>query len=171
MSNLVYTHRGFPCVMDIEISQGAVYEAPEVSKIYRERMQQTRAGFEIELDQVEMLLGEWTRTGGFFGPSLIPSVRLSGSVQSFIAETALFLTKRITRRRVSFQDRGMLMKQDIAVATRLPTFTDDERAALTELSGMKPEVLIQFWITRLGLDDLSCSMQLYVGDRSNSDMM
>ncbi|MNG10511.1 hypothetical protein D3C84_939840 [compost metagenome] len=92
-------------------------------------------------------------------------------MQSFIAETALFLTKRITRRRVSFQDRGLLMKQDIAVATRLPTFTDDERAALTELSGMKPEVLIQFWITRLGLDDLSCSMQLYVGDRSNSDMM
>ena len=117
------------------------------------------------------LLAEWTRTGGFFAAVLQPTVRVSGSVQSFIGETALFLTKRITRRRVSFQDRGMLMKQDLSVATRLPSFTDDERAAMTELAGMKPEVLVQFWITRLGVDDLSSSMQLYVGDRTNSAML
>lgn len=169
--NLVYTHRGFPAVMDIEATQGAVYEAPEISNIYRARCKQTRPGFVIELDQIEELLAEWTRTGGFFAAVLQPTVRVSGSVQSFIGETALFLTKRITRRRVSFQDRGMLMKQDLSVATRLPSFTDDERAAMTELAGMKPEVLVQFWITRLGVDDLSSSMQLYVGDRTNSAML
>jgi hypothetical protein len=164
--NLVYTHRGFPALMDIQVSSGAVYEAPEISNIYRARCEQTRPGFDVELEQIRLLLAEWTRTGGFFQAALQPSVRLAGSIQSFIAETAMYLTKRITRRTICFQDRALLMKQDLEVATRLPTFTADERAALSELSSMKPEVIIQFWVTRLGVDDLSCSMQLYVGDRT-----
>lgn len=169
--NIVYTHRGFPALMDVAISAEAVYEAPEVSEIYRRRCEQTRPGFKEELDQIAILLREWTATNGFFLPALQPSVRLGGTVQAVIAETALYLTKRITRRRMMLQDRARMMKHDTAVAVRLPTFTPEERAAVEELANMTPEAVIQLWITRCGVDDLSSTLQLYVGDRTVAAVM
>lgn len=164
--SIIYTHRGFPTEMDISSPAGSVYEAPEISDLYRTRMSQVRPDFETELTHIALLLREWKATKGFFIPSLLPSVRLSTSVQSFVAETALFLTKRITRRRVSFQDRALLMKRDTEVATRLPVFSKAETEAIEELSKMTPEAVIQKWVSSLGVDDLSSTMQLYVGDRT-----
>jgi hypothetical protein len=169
--SIIYTHRGFPTEMDIQATPGSVYEAPEVSDIYRDRMDQSRPGFAEETDQIAILLREWKATQGFFIPSLMPNVRLGTSVQAFIAESALFLTKRITRRRVSFQDRALIMKHDIQVATRLPVFSAEEREAIVELANLTPEALIQKWVVLLGVDDLSCTMELYVGDRSVSQSM
>lgn len=168
---IVYTHRGMPTDMDIPASPGAVYEAPEISEIYRRRSEQNRPAFDLELAQVSVMLREWSATKGFFVPALMPNVRLGVSVASFIAETALYLTKRITRRRVSFQDRALLMKHDTTVATRLPVFTDEERNAVEELAGLTPEAVIHRWVNLLGVDDLSSTMQLYVGDRSISNVL
>lgn len=169
--NIVYTHRGFPALMAIAVSAEAVYEAPEISEIYRRRCEQNRPDFKLELDQLAIMQREWAATSGFFAAALSPTVRLGTSVQSFIAETALFLTKRITRRRVSFQDRALLLKHDTVVATRLPTFTPEEREAVEFLAAMLPEHLIQLWVTRLGVDDLSATLQLYVGDRTIAAVM
>lgn len=166
--NIVYTHRGFPALLDIPVAPGAVYEAPEVSEIYRRRCEQTRPDFKTELAQISVMVREWFCTKGFFLAAINPAVRLGVAVQSFIAETALYLTKRITRRRVCFQDRALLLKHDTVVATRLPSFTADERKAVEELAAMAPEHLIQLWVDRLGVDDLSSTLQLYVGDRSTA---
>lgn len=163
---IIYTHRGFPTAMDVSTSVEAIYESPAISDIYRRRMEQNRPGFAEELLQVATMTKEWQATRGFFLPSLSPSVRISGAVQSFIAETAMYLTKQITRRRVSFQDRGLMIKADALVSAQLPTFSKEERAVIEELSFLTAEEIIQMWVVNLGVDDLSQTLQLYVGDRS-----
>lgn len=168
---MIYTHRQFPALVDVTVLSDAVYEVPEISEIYRRRCQQDRPGFTEELYQIGVMLREWTRTGGFFRAALDPTVRVSGAVQSFIAETAMFLTKRCTRRRVSFQDRALMMRHDTPVPSRLPIFSAEEAAALNELADMTPEAVIQMWVTRLGVDDLSQTLQLYVGDRTTEAVL
>lgn len=164
---IIYTHRGFPTAMDVVSSVEPIYESPDISDIYSRRMEQDRPGFTEELGQVAIMTREWATTHGFFIPCLNPSVRISGAIQSFIAETALYLTKQITRRRMSFQDRGLLIRPDALVDARLPKFSKEELAAITELAQLPAYELIQLWVTRLGVDDLSSTLQLYVGDRSN----
>lgn len=164
---IVYTHRGFPTIVQAD-SASAVYESPEVGEVWRARRSQTRPNFSEELLQITVLTAEWIRTGGFFTPALDQSVRVSGGVQSFIAETALFLTKRITRRRVYFNDWVMLLQQDAPVEARYPSFSANEREAIGELSRMTTEHLIQLWVTTLGVDDLSSTLQLYVGDLASN---
>lgn len=166
MSSVVYTHRGFPTLMAFAAPPESVYESPEVSDIYRERAEQVRPSLEVELSQIAIMTAEWCRTQGFFAAVLNPTVRVSANVQSFIVETALYLTKEITRRRVSFQDRALLIKQDSSASNRLPTFQPHERQVIEELSQLTPDALIQMWVSRLGVDDLSQTFQLYVGDRT-----
>jgi len=165
---LVYTHRGFPTAMDVTSGVESIYESPAISDIYRRRMEQNRPDVALELVQIATMTKEWQATRGFFVPSLSPSVRISGAVASFIGETALYLTKQITRRRVSFQDRGLMIKADALVDARLPNFSKEERAAIEELSFLSTEEIIQMWVVNLGVDDLSQTLQLYVGDRSNA---
>lgn len=164
--NVIYTHRGFPTLIPVVPTLGSVYESPRVSDIYRQRCEQTRPNLELELAQIAVLLKEWTHTNGFFRAALSPTCRIGVQVQAFIAETAMFLLKNITRRRVCFQDRALMIKQDTVVVTRLPSFTDVERQAVEELAQYKPEALIQLWISVAGVDDLSASLELYVGDRT-----
>lgn len=166
--NVIYTHRGFPTLINVAPVLGSVYESPRVSDIYRQRCEQARPTFELELAQIAVLLKEWKYTGGFFRAALDPSCRIGGGVRSFIAETALFITKQITRRRVCFQDRALMIRQDSVVATRLPNFSAVERQAVEELAQYTPEALIQLWIDSVGVDDLSQSLELYVGDRTTA---
>jgi hypothetical protein len=168
---VVYTHRGFPVYLAISGQIDSVYESPEVSDIYRARIAPIRPNFAVELDQVASMTREWSITRGFFVAALDPATRIGGSVQSFIAETAMYLTGRITRRRVSFQDRGLLIREDAATTARAPSFTQSELMAITELANIEPEALIQLWITRVGVDDLSSTLQLYVGDRSRASAL
>lgn len=165
---IIYTHRGFPTAMDVSSRVDTIYESPGITDIYRRRMEQNRPSFVEELTQIATMTKEWQSTRGFFVPSLSPAVRLSGAVQAFIAETALYLTGQITRRRVTFQDRGLMIKADALVDARLPTFSKEERAAITELSQYSTEELIQLWVVKVGVDDLSSTLQLYVGDRSSA---
>lgn len=166
--NVVYTHRGFPTLLDVQPTLGSVYESPRVSDIYRQRCEQTRPNFETELAQIAVLAKEWKYTNGFFAAALHPTCRIGVNVQSFIAETAMFLLKNITRRRICFQDRALMIKQDTVVQTRLPSFTALERQAVEELAQYTPEALIQLWITVAGVDDLSAALELYVGDRTTA---
>lgn len=169
--SIVYTHRGFPVVLAVSGQVETLYESPEVSEIYRSRAAQIRPNFDLELQQVAIMTKEWSVTRGFFVGALDPTCRISGSVQSFIAETALYLTGVITRRRISFQDRGLLIKEDAVSNVRAPTFTEAEKMAVKELAAVEPEALIQLWITRVGVDDLSSTLQLYVGDRSRASTL
>jgi hypothetical protein len=164
--NVIYTHRGFPTLIAAVPTLGSVYESPRVSDIYRQRSGQTRPTFDVELAQIAVLSKEWKYTNGFFRAALDPACRIGNNVQSFIAETAMFLMKNITRRRICFQDRALMIKQDSVVQTRLPSFTDIERQAVEELAQYTLEALIQLWVTVAGVDDLSASLELYVGDRT-----
>lgn len=166
--NVIYTHRGFPTLIAAVPTLGSVYESPRVSDIYRQRCEQTRPNLPLELAQIAVLLKEWTHTSGFFRAALDPTCRVGAQVQAFIAETAMFLLKNITRRRVCFQDRALMIKQDTVVVTRLPSFADVERQAVEELAQYTPEALIQLWVSVAGVDDLSSSLELYVGDRTVS---
>lgn len=168
---VVYTHRGFPVSLAAVTRTDSVYESTEISEIYRSRIAPIRPDFALELKQVATMTREWSITRGFFIAALDPDTRIGGSVQSFIAETAMYLTGRITRRRVSFQDRGLLIKEDAVTTVRAPSFTQAELMAVTELANIAPEVLIQLWITRVGVDDLSSTLQLYVGDRSRTSAL
>lgn len=169
--SIVYTHRGFPVVLALPGQIETLYESPDISEIYRSRAGQIRPNFDLELQQVAIMTKEWSITRGFFVGALDPACRIGGSVQSFIGETALYLTGRIMRRRISFQDRGMLIKEDSVTSVRSPTFTEAERMAVAELAAIEPEALIQLWITRVGVDDLSSTLQLYVGDRSRASTL
>lgn len=169
--SIVYTHRGFPVVMAFAGQTDSLYESPEISEIYRSRIAQIRPGLELELQQVAIMTKEWSVTGGLFTAALDPATRISPSVQAFIAETAMYLTGAITRRRVSFQDRGLLIKEDAAPSVKIPNFTDAEKLAIAELARLTPETLIQLWVTRVGVDDLSSTLQLYVGDRSRASTL
>lgn len=169
--NVVYSHRGFPVLLNATPILGSVYESPRVSDIYRNRCQQQRPTFQIELAQIAVFAKEWSAIGGFFKASLHPATRIGWNVQSFIAETAMFLLKNITRRRISFQDRALMIQSDTPVTTRLPSFNDIERAAVEELAQLTPEALIQLWITVAGVDDLSTTLQLYIGDRTTAQAL
>lgn len=162
MINLLYTKRGFPVLVESQ-AEGAVFESPEVTIIHQNRSAQDRPGFETELKQIAQLSSIWSITGGLFAPILHPKAVVSPSVKSFVLESARLLTGQSKRRLVSFSDLTMLVEYRKDMVSTAPGFSGTDYELLATLAKEPTESVIQKWVTTIGVDDLSMSMQLVMG--------
>lgn len=174
----LYSVLGFPVMVpvDVKVDTPVYFYSRVIDEIATARRSSDRPSFEDELEQIKAFSKIWELTGGFFAP-MTPAaseknpVKVSANVLGFILETANLLSPyadgtidQKRTRRVSFGDwRRMLEPSpDQTLSAGVP---GDAMAAVTALANMPTEKLIQHWITTAGVDDLSETLHLYVGER------
>jgi len=163
--SLLYSYYGFPVLVEVASSPDEkIFHAPQVTAVAERRKSSNRPGFTEEVDQIIDLTKTWAITGGFFRAILAPGVQVSPSVRSFVLETACLLAGTIQRRRVGFPDWALLLSPGDDVVCAPPVFSPEELAAVEAMAKLPTEEIIYRWVNNLGVDDLSQSLQLYVGE-------
>lgn len=163
MSDIVYTHRGFPVNVKGP-GRPTVFESPEVAGVYKARYGEKKRSFAEEIDQIKILADVWDVMGNVFANVDGLDAKLSGNVRSFLADTALYVTSSMKRRRIDITVWwDMLQPETPETERQAPEFTEEEAKAIDRLAGMSTEYLFQQWITAVGIDDLVQSLNLIAG--------
>lgn len=163
--SLVYSYYGFPVEVAVDLPpEERVFHAPVVEAIAKRRKAANRPGFTHEMNQITDLAKTWEITSGFFKAILNPAAKVTPSVRSFVLETAGLLKGTIARRRVGFGDWALLLAPGDDVSASAAAFLADELELVQALADLPTEELISLWVNKLGVDDLSQSLQLYVGE-------
>lgn len=162
--SILYTHRGFP--IDVVTDVDSIYESPAVTLVWQSYRNPSKPNASEDLMNIATLRNEWEIQGGLFRALTNPRIRIGGAVQSFLAETALLLTERITRRAVGFNDWAMMLVQAPGAMTYPVSFTADEKSSIEFLNSLDQNLLFARWLQQTnGLADLVETMQLFVGTR------
>ena len=161
MKNLVYTHRGFPVIVDGP--SDSVLEVAEIDDVLKERRHAETKSFEMNIRHVQLMRNIWNVIGNVFSNAMSDDVKVSGNVRSFILETASVIQHGKRRKTdITFWEE-LFTEPDDPTRRKVCNFSREEQELLNGVSIMKTEVLIQKWVMNAGVDDLVHSMHLIAG--------
>lgn len=165
---IVYSVNGFPTNSTAPAAQpGAAevrYHDANIDALYANGTPLTEVSFEDELATLEIILRAWAASGNMFANLLQPGVVVSPSVTSFLVETAQVVFGSKSRRVMSFQDWGLLLKPGADTKTAGVQLTEEDLQVISNAGKMAPEQLFQAWVLSAGFADLVSTMKLLIGD-------
>lgn len=161
---MLRTYTGFPVTAAVSPDRlfKESYVIPEVDKALAEIVKLGNPTFGYTLETSLKAVSWWIESGGLFNKEVLNyRVELSASERSFILETADLLLGNRCQRQLGWTDWAILLCPSDPKDRAPALWSEAELDKLKALKDMPTPVLIQRWVSNLGIGDLVQSLYLF----------